>query len=76
MFAFSFLQIVRFQDKDSHQIFLEPEGRNVPEIYVQVILELPSSWFFIVGQSCKICLKKDISCGCELGSYLLLLTIR
>ncbi|KAF5960681.1 hypothetical protein HYC85_001890 [Camellia sinensis] len=27
--------IVRFQDKESHQIFLEPEGRNVPELYVQ-----------------------------------------
>lgn len=29
-------QIVRFKDKESHQIFLEPEGRDVPEIYVQV----------------------------------------
>ncbi|KAG6531251.1 hypothetical protein ZIOFF_005041 [Zingiber officinale] len=28
-------KIVRFQDKDSHQIFLEPEGRTVPDIYVQ-----------------------------------------
>ncbi|XP_055817954.1 uncharacterized protein LOC129887037 [Solanum dulcamara] len=28
-------KIVRFQDKESHQIFLEPEGRSVPEIYVQ-----------------------------------------
>ncbi len=28
-------KIVRFADKDSHQIFLEPEGRNIPEIYVQ-----------------------------------------
>ncbi|CAI9102866.1 OLC1v1001221C2 [Oldenlandia corymbosa var. corymbosa] len=28
-------KIVRFQDKDSHQIFLEPEGRDVPELYVQ-----------------------------------------
>ncbi|ONK57607.1 tRNA uridine 5-carboxymethylaminomethyl modification enzyme MnmG [Asparagus officinalis] len=28
-------KIVRFADKDSHQIFLEPEGRNVPELYVQ-----------------------------------------
>ena len=27
---------MRFQDKESHQIFLEPEGRNVPELYVQV----------------------------------------
>ncbi len=28
-------KIVRFADKESHQIFLEPEGRNTPEIYVQ-----------------------------------------
>ncbi|GJY52320.1 tRNA uridine 5-carboxymethylaminomethyl modification enzyme MnmG [Tanacetum coccineum] len=28
-------KIVRFQDKDSHQIFLEPEGRSVPDLYVQ-----------------------------------------
>jgi len=28
-------KIVRFDDKDSHQIFLEPEGRDIPEIYVQ-----------------------------------------
>ncbi|KAL5993081.1 hypothetical protein ACLOJK_014001 [Asimina triloba] len=28
-------KISRFQDKESHQIFLEPEGRNVPELYVQ-----------------------------------------
>ncbi|KXZ56465.1 hypothetical protein GPECTOR_1g416 [Gonium pectorale] len=28
-------KIVRFADKDSHQIFLEPEGRNTPEMYVQ-----------------------------------------
>lgn len=28
-------KIVRFKDKESHQIFLEPEGRSVPEIYVQ-----------------------------------------
>lgn len=33
---FSVNQIVRFQDKESHQIFLEPEGRTVPELYVQV----------------------------------------
>ncbi|KAM7523480.1 hypothetical protein LguiA_013382 [Lonicera macranthoides] len=29
------LLIVRFQDKESHQIFLEPEGRTVHELYVQ-----------------------------------------
>ncbi|MCX5963233.1 MAG: tRNA uridine-5-carboxymethylaminomethyl(34) synthesis enzyme MnmG [Cyanobacteria bacterium] len=28
-------KIVRFADKESHQIFLEPEGRETPEIYVQ-----------------------------------------
>ncbi|XP_024996028.1 uncharacterized protein LOC112529160 [Cynara cardunculus var. scolymus] len=28
-------KIVRFHDKDSHQIFLEPEGRSVPDLYVQ-----------------------------------------
>ena len=28
-------KIVRFADKESHQVFLEPEGRDTPEIYVQ-----------------------------------------
>jgi len=28
-------KIVKFADKDSHQIFLEPEGINTPEIYIQ-----------------------------------------
>ena len=28
-------KIVRFADKESHQIFLEPEGRDTPEFYVQ-----------------------------------------
>jgi tRNA uridine 5-carboxymethylaminomethyl modification enzyme len=28
-------KIVRFADKESHQVFLEPEGRTTPEIYVQ-----------------------------------------
>ena len=28
-------KIVRFADKESHQIFLEPEGYDTPEIYVQ-----------------------------------------
>lgn len=32
---FLFPQIVRFKDKESHQIFLEPEGRSTPELYVQ-----------------------------------------
>ncbi|MFP3360249.1 FAD-dependent oxidoreductase, partial [Planococcus sp. SIMBA_143] len=28
-------KIVRFNDKPRHQIFLEPEGRNTKEVYVQ-----------------------------------------
>ncbi|MDJ1179961.1 tRNA uridine-5-carboxymethylaminomethyl(34) synthesis enzyme MnmG [Roseofilum sp. BLCC_M91] len=28
-------KIVRFADKDSHQIFIEPEGRTIPELYIQ-----------------------------------------
>ena len=28
-------KIVRFSDKDSHQIFIEPEGRDSPELYIQ-----------------------------------------
>lgn len=28
-------KFVRFADKESHQIFLEPEGRDTPELYVQ-----------------------------------------
>ncbi len=28
-------KIVRFADKDSHQIFIEPEGRDLPELYIQ-----------------------------------------
>ena len=28
-------KIVRFSDKPRHQIFLEPEGRNTEEVYVQ-----------------------------------------
>ncbi len=30
-------KIVRFRDKDRHQLFLEPEGLDVPEIYVNGI---------------------------------------
>jgi tRNA uridine 5-carboxymethylaminomethyl modification enzyme len=26
---------VRFADKESHQIFIEPEGRDIPELYIQ-----------------------------------------
>lgn len=28
-------KIVRFKDKASHQIFIEPEGRDIPELYIQ-----------------------------------------
>jgi len=28
-------KIVRFVDKASHQIFIEPEGRDIPELYIQ-----------------------------------------
>jgi len=28
-------KVVRFADKESHQIFIEPEGRHIPELYIQ-----------------------------------------
>jgi tRNA uridine 5-carboxymethylaminomethyl modification enzyme len=28
-------KIVRFAEKESHQIFIEPEGRKIPELYIQ-----------------------------------------
>ncbi|MEM9220166.1 MAG: tRNA uridine-5-carboxymethylaminomethyl(34) synthesis enzyme MnmG [Cyanobacteria bacterium P01_F01_bin.150] len=28
-------KIVRFKDKASHQLFIEPEGRDIPELYIQ-----------------------------------------
>jgi len=28
-------KIVRFADKNTHQIFIEPEGRDIPELYIQ-----------------------------------------
>ena len=31
-------KIVRFNDKPRHQIFLEPEGRNTREVYVQGLI--------------------------------------
>jgi len=30
-------KVVRFSDKESHQIFVEPEGRNTKEMYIQGI---------------------------------------
>lgn len=29
-------KIVRFADRERHQIFIEPEGRSTPELYIQV----------------------------------------
>lgn len=29
-------KIVRFADRERHQIFIEPEGRTTPELYIQV----------------------------------------
>jgi tRNA uridine 5-carboxymethylaminomethyl modification enzyme len=47
-------KIVRFKDKESHQVFLEPEGRDVPELYLQVNLhpELPLSIQHILYHGC------------------------
>ena len=28
-------KLVRFADKERHQLFIEPEGKNIPEMYVQ-----------------------------------------
>lgn len=28
-------KIVRFSERDSHQVFIEPEGRTLPELYIQ-----------------------------------------
>ena len=51
---------MRFQDKESHQIFLEPEGRNVPELYVQVRCNFPfPSYSFDKQQASKNALKYD-----------------
>lgn len=40
-------KMVRFQDKDSHQVFVEPEGFDVPEVYLQGVstsLPLDVQW--------------------------------
>ena len=34
-------KFVRFNDKPRHQLFLEPEGRNTNEVYVQLSTSLP-----------------------------------
>ncbi|MXI72461.1 hypothetical protein GR255_25135, partial [Mycobacterium tuberculosis] len=31
-------KIVRFADKNRHQLFLEPEGRETEEVYVQGLI--------------------------------------
>lgn len=43
-------KIVRFADKQSHQIFLEPEGRTTPELYVQVSFGMAGGAFVCVGE--------------------------
>ncbi len=43
-------KVVRFSDKDSHQIFLEPEGRDHDEIYpngISTSLPVDVQWAFI-----------------------------
>ncbi len=43
-------KVVRFADKDSHQIFLEPEGRNHDEVYpngISTSLPIDVQWAFI-----------------------------
>jgi len=43
-------KVVRFADKDSHQIFLEPEGRDIEEIYpngISTSLPIPVQWAFV-----------------------------
>lgn len=54
-------KVVRFKDKDRHQIFLEPEGANTNEIYVQgMSTSLPhdvqiAMYRSIIGlENCKI----------------------
>ena len=46
------VKVVRFQDKDKHQIFLEPEGRHTHEIYVNGLsMSLPEDIQIQVLQS-------------------------
>jgi len=43
-------KVVRFADKDSHQIFLEPEGRDSEEIYpngISTSLPIAVQWAFV-----------------------------
>ncbi len=43
-------KVVRFADKDSHQIFLEPEGRDHEEVYpngISTSLPVDAQWAFV-----------------------------
>ena len=51
-------KVVRFADKDQHQLFLEPEGRNTLEVYVPMTISSsrkflisPSGWLAVSGIS-------------------------
>ena len=51
-------KIVRFADKERHQLFLEPEGRNTEEVYVKVFqpvcLRMYSASWFIPSKGWKM----------------------
>ena len=51
-------KIVRFADKERHQLFLEPEGRNTEEVYVQdfqpVCLRMSNVTWFIPSKVWKM----------------------
>ncbi|HEY0221319.1 MAG TPA: tRNA uridine-5-carboxymethylaminomethyl(34) synthesis enzyme MnmG [Lactovum miscens] len=47
-------KIVRFEDKERHQLFLEPEGRNTDEVYIQGLsTSLPEDVQFDLVHSIK-----------------------
>ena len=45
-------KIVRFADKERHQVFLEPEGLDDPTVY-------PKWYFHVVAERCAACVLKD-----------------
>lgn len=56
--------MVRFADKDSHQIFVEPEGFDVPEVYLQgVSTSLPLDVQWQIVHSIPGLEKAVILCG-------------